>query len=87
MLFRVKKTEDGCWEWQSGRVPDGYGDLSVDGKHYSAHRLAWELWNGAVPAGLCVLHTCDNPPCVNPAHLWLGTKSDNLQDAYDKGRR
>lgn len=69
---------DGCWEWIAGKDTDGYGRIWV-GKNKTAHTLAYELFNGPVE-GLHVLHTCDNPGCVNPDHLVLGTHSDNMRD-------
>jgi hypothetical protein len=83
------RAEDECWEWQGPRLPKGYGYLSARGRagcEY-AHRIAWEITNGAIPAGVFVLHHCDNPPCCNPAHLWLGTSGDNNRDAVRKGRQ
>lgn len=73
---------DECWPWTGRRGGRGYGRVGSCG----AHRLAWELTNGAIPAGLWVLHRCDNPPCVNPSHLWLGTHADNMADMRAKGR-
>ena len=75
---------DACWPWTTaGRVIDGeYGKFRLRG----AHRVSWELANGPIPDGLCVLHRCDNPPCVRPDHLWIGTKKDNIRDAMSKGR-
>ena len=77
---------DGCWEWTAYRDPLGYGRLNVDGVPVLAHRLAYELEHGAIPDGMCILHRCDNPPCVNPDHLWLGTQADNSLDMASKGR-
>lgn len=71
-----------CWEWTASRNGDGYGFSN----HTMAHRVSWEIHNGSIPNGLCVLHRCDNPPCVNPAHLFLGTKKDNAADMSAKGR-
>lgn len=75
-----------CWEWMGSRNEHGYGGLRVDKVLVKAHRLAWELTFGPIPAGLDVLHHCDNPPCCNPVHLFLGTALDNSQDMVKKGR-
>jgi hypothetical protein len=77
---------DACWEWEGARHPFGYGSLSFQGRFVDAHRVAWELTNGPIPPGLHVLHRCDNPPCCNPAHLFLGTARDNSRDMCQKGR-
>jgi DNA-binding Xre family transcriptional regulator len=82
---KVDRSGD-CWLWTGARRPLGYGALKVDGHVLHAHRVAYELVYGEIPAELVVLHTCDNPPCVNPAHLRLGTRSDNTRDMYAKGR-
>lgn len=82
----------GCWEWQGARFGSGYGQFYAGrdsaGKRMNihAHRFAYELRHGAIPDGLHVLHHCDNPPCVNPDHLFVGTRSDNMQDMFVKGR-
>lgn len=84
---RVQKQErDDCWEYQGARTKSGYG-LIVDRKtKIYAHRLCWELTNGPIPDGFQVLHRCDNPPCCNLAHLFLGTNADNVADKVRKGR-
>ena len=76
-----------CWLW-SGTMTraSGYGELVYRGEKHRAHRLAYELHNGPIPAGLCVLHKCDVPHCVNPRHLFIGTNLDNVRDRDDKGR-
>ncbi len=79
------KKEGNCVVWQ-GLISNGYGQVYKDGKTRWAHRVAWEITNGSIPKGLNVLHKCDNKPCVNPEHLFLGTQSDNLKDSVRKGR-
>ena len=79
-------TESGCVFWLGALRSNGYGAISIKGKQQAAHRVAWELANGPIPAGLCVLHKCDIPCCVNPQHLFLGTKKDNSDDMLNKGR-
>lgn len=81
------RPETGCWEWLGARANGGYGLFAVQNpRRITAHRYSWELHNGPIPAGMHVLHHCDNPPCVNPAHLFLGTASDNMRDMLAKGR-
>lgn len=75
-----------CWEWQRARVPKGYGTIRVDGEPTYAHRLSYLLGVGAIPEGLFVLHRCDNPRCINPQHLFVGTCKDNTMDSIAKGR-
>jgi len=84
---RVKVDEEtGCWVWQEHTDRDGYGLFWRNAKRYRVHRLMYELHNGESPGTLNVCHDCDNPPCCNPAHLWLGTNGDNTRDAMRKGR-
>ncbi len=76
----------GCWLWTARTRHGGYGGAKHNGKTVIAHRLAWELYKGEIPQGTCVLHRCDTPSCVNPAHLFIGTLADNTRDMVAKGR-
>lgn len=84
----VRKSEN-CWEWTRGLTHNGYGVFytsSFGKKQFRAHRFCWEISFGKIPQGLLVCHTCDNPKCVRPSHLFLGTHSDNSKDMMRKGR-
>lgn len=76
---------DDCVTWNFSTDPDGYGRIRR-GKTMQAHRAAWVELFGPIPEDLCVLHSCDNPPCCNPKHLFLGTTADNNKDKFDKSR-
>lgn len=86
---KVRKT-DTCWIWTGARTSkkgkSRYGNISFQGKRWLAHRFSWMIHNGKINKNMCVLHHCDNPPCINPDHLFLGTIADNNHDAIKKGR-
>jgi HNH endonuclease len=87
--LKVNKTSD-CWEWTGSIFENGYGRLRDNEKRgcfVRAHRIAWIICNGAIPDNLKILHKCDNPICVRPSHLFLGTQKENLLDMTRKGRR
>ena len=78
---------DACWPYTGGKYGIGYGFFSIGaGKRWPAHRIAWQVTHGVIPYGKFVCHRCDNPPCCNPAHLFLGTPKENMQDMLTKER-
>src|SRR3954464_5533560 len=89
--FVERGADDACWEWKGCRNRRGYGWLCVRRDNRwglaPAHRVSWQIHNGPIPEGMWVLHSCDNPPCVNPAHLSLGTVADNNRQTVERGRR
>lgn len=83
----VRPATSDCWLWNGANDGgSGYGSFMLDGLGQKAHRIAWELTRGPIPDGLRVLHRCDNPPCVRPNHLYVGTMSDNMKEMWNKGR-
>ena len=82
---KVDKSGD-CWMWTASKHQKGYGQVRIEGKLYRAHRLSYEWTYGSFDKKLCVCHKCDNPSCVKPEHLFLGTVTDNMRDMCVKGR-
>lgn len=83
---KINKTET-CWIWIASKKYDGYGYFSINGKTHMAHRVAYKLFYGEIPNSLHVCHKCDNPSCVNPFHLFLGSHDTNMKDMTKKGRQ
>jgi hypothetical protein len=86
-LWQKADLGDGCWEWSAATTGGGYGIIYISGAMEYAHRVAWSLDNNNDPGDGLVLHECDNKRCVNPDHLYLGDRSDNLHDAYERGQK
>jgi len=84
---KVRKTgSNSCWQWLAGKDHFGYGRIRVENINRVASSLSWEMHKGKIPKGSCVLHSCDNPECTNPKHLFLGTRADNVSDMMSKKR-
>ena len=86
LLLKTEKTKK-CWNWTGSRFQNGYGSMRFGSTLRGVHRVSWEIHNGSIPEGICVLHKCDNKLCVRPGHLFLGTHADNVADMDRKGRR
>jgi len=85
-LSRIEFRAGGCWDWTEGLDKDGYGRLWMRTRNVRAHRASFQFFKGVLDTNLHILHRCDNPSCVNPAHLWSGTNNDNVSDKMNKGR-
>lgn len=82
----IPVTESGCWLWLGAKDRDGYGIIRINYVDYRTHRFSYDYYKDCIPADMCVCHKCDEPSCVNPDHLWLGTTTDNVRDKFKKGR-
>ena len=80
------KNDNECWDYKGGKQHFGYGQFWFEGKTIGAHKFSYQLHHGSIPKDMCVCHSCDNPTCVNPKHLWLGTKGENNKDRSNKKR-
>lgn len=85
-FWRFVDKSNECWSWTGTTFKGGYGKFSLDGRKIQAHRFAWSMVHGRIPDGMVICHRCDNPSCVRLDHLFLGTISDNVNDALKKGR-
>ena len=83
----VSRSDTGCWEFGNPKSKNTYHRITFGGKQYMSHRLSYEIANGKIPDGMFICHTCDNPRCVNPDHLYAGTHKDNARDCVERGRR
>lgn len=81
-----KNPETGCWDWTRALSKEGYARTRLQGKYEYGHRVSYRVFTGEIPKGMCVCHSCDNPKCINPKHLWLGTHQDNMADRDRKKR-
>lgn len=86
LLGRIVVDARGCFNWKGWKCKKGYGTVVVNGKMKKAHRVSYAVFRREIPDGLFVCHKCDNPSCINPAHLFLGTQLDNMRDCKAKGR-
>lgn len=86
IMARAVRTDSGCLIWPGSKTLNGYGEASINGKRGRVHRLVYEHYNGPVPEGMDVCHTCDTRACIEPSHLWVGTRKQNMEDCLAKKR-
>lgn len=86
ILRHISVGSSGCWQWQGATLTKGYGQLTFRGHHLTAHRASYSAFRGPIPTGALICHTCDNPGCVNPKHLYAGTYASNRRDALIRDR-
>jgi hypothetical protein len=86
LLLKVEVDTSGCWLWTGHKKPNGYGQITINYKTLSTHRLSYELFKGPIPEGMYICHSCDVKACINPDHLWTGTHQDNMNDMTKKNR-
>jgi len=86
MQEKYSAVPTGCWVWNANKTHNGYGQIYYKGSQSRAHRVMYELMHGTIPNGMVVCHSCDNPSCVNPKHLYLATQKENIADCMRKGR-
>jgi len=86
LLSRIEKQDSGCWKWIGTKNKKGYGMMVYKGRIHASHRVSWQEFYGEIPEGMLICHKCDNPSCVNPDHLFVGSNQDNMDDMKQKGR-
>ena len=86
ILSKHRVLPSGCWKWLGSKNKAGYGRIFLDGYNYAVHQKSYQVFNGEIGDRMCICHTCDNPFCVNPGHLFMGTHKDNVMDSISKGR-
>jgi len=86
-INRTSLSLDACWLWNGAVSRNGYGNFWIDGQWVNSHRISYQLFISDIPNGFCVLHKCDTKRCVNPYHLFLGTRQDNMKDYHTKFER
>ena len=86
VLSKINKDKSGCWNWTGPKANNGYGRISFQNEHLIAHRLVYKLLKGEIPKGMNLCHSCDNPQCCNPDHMFIGTQKDNMIDCLKKNR-